>query len=63
MPSPYAQDALRLKAEMVARVDAGEHLRAVCASPGMPVESTVRTWARADSLFGVRDVGCCWLGG
>ncbi|HEX3365667.1 hypothetical protein [Phenylobacterium sp.] len=52
MPSPYAQDASRLKAEIVARVDAGEFLRAVCASPGMPFENTVRTWARADPLFG-----------
>ena len=51
MPSPYAQDAPRLRAEIVARVDAGEYLRAVCASPGMPFETTVRTWARADPLF------------
>ena len=52
MPRPHAQDARRLKAEIVARVDAGEYLRAVCASPGMPVESTVRTWSRTDPHFG-----------
>ena len=52
MPSRYAQDAARLKAEIVARVEAGEPLRAVCASPGMPVAPTVRTWAKVDPLFG-----------
>jgi hypothetical protein len=52
MPSPYHRDAPRLKAEIVARVDAGEHLNAVCASPGMPCALSVRTWSRADPLFG-----------
>ena len=52
MPGPYAQDTPRLKAEIVARADAGEYLRAVCASPGMPSEQTVSNWARADGMFG-----------
>jgi hypothetical protein len=52
MPSPYAQDAPRLKAEIVSRTDAGEYLKAICASPGMPSVLTVRTWSRADPLFG-----------
>jgi hypothetical protein len=52
MPSPYAQDAPRLKAEIVARVDAGEFLNAVCASPGMPSVLTIRAWSRTDPFFG-----------
>ena len=52
MPSRYRQDAARLSAEIVARVDGGEVLRAVCVSPGMPTEQTVRNWARADAAFG-----------
>jgi len=53
MRRPYAAaDAQRLKAEIVARVDAGEYLNAVCASPGLPSVLTVRTWSRADPLFG-----------
>lgn len=52
MPNPYAQNAPSLRAEIVARVDAGEYLRAVCASPGMPFEHTVRAWAKRDPIFG-----------
>lgn len=52
MPSPYAADAARLKAEIVARVEAGERLKGVCASPGLPGVLTVRAWSRADPLFG-----------
>jgi hypothetical protein len=52
MPSPYRRDVARLKAEIVARVDAGEALRAVCASPGLPAEHTARVWAKADPAFG-----------
>jgi hypothetical protein len=51
MPSPYAHDVLRLKAEIVARVDAGRYLRSVCATPGAPAEETVRRWAKADPVF------------
>jgi hypothetical protein len=51
MPSRYRRDAPRLKAEIVARVDTGETLRAVCAAPDMPSAATVRNWARADGLF------------
>jgi hypothetical protein len=51
MPSQYARDARRLKAEIVARVLAGESLRAVCGSAGMPCGHTVRNWAKADPLF------------
>ncbi|HEY8003669.1 MAG TPA: hypothetical protein VIE16_05540 [Phenylobacterium sp.] len=52
MPSAYRQDAARLMAEIAARVDAGETVRAVCASPGMPTEQTVRNWAKGDAAFG-----------
>lgn len=51
MPSRYRLDAGRLKAEIVARVDAGETVRAVCGSPGMPSEVTVRNWTRSDAAF------------
>jgi hypothetical protein len=52
MPSHYRRDAPRLKAEIVARVDAGEALHAVCASPGMPGKDSVRAWAKSDVAFG-----------
>jgi len=52
MPSRYRLNVGRLKAEIVARVEAGETVRAVGASPGMPSEVTVRNWARADAAFG-----------
>jgi hypothetical protein len=51
MPSRYRRDAARLKAEIVARVLAGERQRAICASPGMPGTHTVRKWAKGDALF------------
>jgi hypothetical protein len=51
MPSRYRHDTPRLKAEIVARADAGETLRAICALPGMPGVHTVRNWAKADPLF------------
>jgi hypothetical protein len=51
MPSPYRRDAARLKAEIVARVEAGESLRALGASPGAPCAETVRKWALADAGF------------
>jgi len=49
--SRYRRDAARLRAEIVARVAAGETLRAVCAGEGMPSEHAMRTWARADPGF------------
>jgi hypothetical protein len=52
MPRTYRRDAPRLKAEIVARTDAGETLCAVCASPGLPSELTVRRWASDDAAFG-----------
>src|SRR5258708_1733865 len=52
MPSQYRHEASRLKTEIVARVDAGDTLRAVCASSGMPAGDAVRRWARTDPLFG-----------
>jgi hypothetical protein len=51
MPSPYRRDAARLKAEIIARVEAGEPQRAICAAPGMPGAQTVRNWAKADAGF------------
>jgi len=50
--SPYLHDVPRLKAEIVAQVDAGAFLKTVCAAPGMPSVLTVRTWARTDAFFG-----------
>ena len=51
MPSPYARDLPALKAEIVARVEGGARLRAVCAGVGAPCAQTVRNWALADPLF------------
>jgi transposase-like protein len=51
MPSTYARNLRALKGEIVARVEAGERLRAVSAAPGMPCAHTVRNWAAADRLF------------
>ena len=51
MPSPYRREATRLKAEIVARVAAGESLRALGALSGLPGAHTVRNWARADPGF------------
>ena len=51
MPSRYRRDIPRLKAEVVARIAAGEVQRAICASPGMPDAHTVRNWAKADAAF------------
>jgi hypothetical protein len=52
MPSPYARDLPALKAEILARVAAGERLRVVCAGPGMPCPHTVQNWAVGDAAFG-----------
>ncbi|MDB5499124.1 MAG: hypothetical protein JWP28_3155 [Phenylobacterium sp.] len=52
MPSRYRRDAARLKAEIVARVEAGETLGAICASPGLPAKDAVRTWAKDDAASG-----------
>lgn len=51
MPSPYRNDLPRLKAEIVARVEGGAGLKAVCAPRGAPSVTTVARWARADPLF------------
>lgn len=51
MPSPYRRDVARLKAEVVARVGAGESLRAIGAVAGLPGHQTVRKWALADPEF------------
>lgn len=51
MPSRYRRDAARLKAEIVARVEAGESLRAIGGAPGLPGAETVRKWARVDAGF------------
>jgi hypothetical protein len=51
MPSQYRRDVARLKAEILARIAAGEVQRAVCASPGMPHGQTIRNWAKADAAF------------
>ena len=52
MPGPYRPDDLaRLKGEIVAAVEAGATMRAVCARAGMPCVSAVRKWAAADAEF------------
>ena len=51
MPSPYRRHEPRLKAEILARVEAGESLRAMGAVAGMPGPHTVRNWALADAVF------------
>lgn len=40
-----------LQAEIVARVAAGERVRAVCAGPGFPHPQQVHNWARAEPWF------------
>lgn len=51
MPSPYRRDVPRLKAQILARVGAGEALRGIGTEAGMPGAQTVRNWARADVGF------------
>ena len=51
MPSPYRRDVAHLKAEVLARVGAGETLRAIGAAPGPPCVETVRKWTLADAGF------------
>jgi transposase-like protein len=51
MVGPYDENRGTLKLEILARVEAGATLRAVCAEPGMPCERTVRTWRRTDQWF------------
>jgi hypothetical protein len=51
MASKYRGDKGRLKAEIVARVTAGESLRAIGGDPGLPEVRTIRIWARADAEF------------
>jgi hypothetical protein len=51
MPSPYARNRRALQAVIVAGVEAGARLRAVCAGAGMPCVHTVRNWALADGRF------------
>ncbi|HET6971649.1 MAG TPA: hypothetical protein VFH92_11030 [Phenylobacterium sp.] len=51
MADPYARVRASMKAEIVARVAAGEPLRVVCRSAGMPCDTTVRNWRRADPAF------------
>lgn len=41
-PTAYEQE---LADTIIARLAAGESLRAICKDPGMPAESTVRLWA------------------
>lgn len=51
MLSPYRHNAPRLKTEILARMELGETMRAVCRSPDLPNEWTVLKWARADAAF------------
>lgn len=51
MPYADAETRARRKAEVLARVEAGETLDAVCRAPGLPGRPTVRAWRRADPLF------------
>jgi transposase-like protein len=40
-----------LKAEIVARVAAGETVRGICEAAGMPTKASVQVWRRADPAF------------
>ena len=51
MASPYRRDVARLKAEVVARVGAGETTRGIGAGSGMPCVDTVWRWTLADPAF------------
>ncbi|MET0272446.1 MAG: hypothetical protein ABW360_05610 [Phenylobacterium sp.] len=51
MPWPSLPEPYRLKAELLARVTAGETIAAVCATPGFPKPATVCFWARRDPEF------------
>jgi hypothetical protein len=51
MPSPYARNRRALQVAILARVEAGERLRAVCAAAGTPCPHTVRNWALGDAAF------------
>jgi hypothetical protein len=56
MPTPHADPAARqrLKADIVAWVEAGTSLAAIAAQPDMPSDNTIRRWRRADESFGQR---------
>lgn len=51
MADPYAQNRGALKTELLARVEAGAPIRTICAEIGMPSDTTVRNWRRADEWF------------
>ncbi|MEW5687317.1 MAG: hypothetical protein AB1942_20575 [Pseudomonadota bacterium] len=42
-------DRPQIQREILARVEAGETVRAICAGPGMPCPRSVTNWARADA--------------
>jgi hypothetical protein len=52
MPFAYP-DRAQLKLQIIARVAAGETLKAICAEAGMPEASSVQVWRRADPWFAV----------
>lgn len=54
MNDPYGERRPALKAEIVARVGAGETVKAICAGPdpGMPSAAAIERWAKADPEFG-----------
>ncbi|PZQ54932.1 MAG: hypothetical protein DI570_22560 [Phenylobacterium zucineum] len=45
----HPDDRPHIQREILARVEAGETVRAICAGPGKPCAETVRNWARADA--------------
>ncbi|HEX7948090.1 MAG TPA: hypothetical protein VF495_25720, partial [Phenylobacterium sp.] len=51
MPFRYLRDRPQARRELLARLEAGETLSAVCATAGMPHASSVRGWARRDAGF------------
>lgn len=51
VPSQYRRRLPALKAALLARVFAGDSLRALAREPGMPRPQTVRNWALADPAF------------
>lgn len=52
MADPYAETRPELKRVIIARVTEGATLKGLAREPGMPSDSTIRNWARDESLFG-----------
>lgn len=52
MPFSYARTKPHVRDEILARIAAGERLKAICAEPRMPCCESVTLWARRDPDYG-----------